>query len=246
MEKEQILKTDLPLNIFRITMFLSVIAIFLIICSVIGQLIKFNFDIDGFFLSGLIDNFFLGSESNVPTYYISFLNLSSAVLLFIITAVEKKNRKPYFLQWTILSLGFLYISMDEVVEIHEELSNLVAGIINLNNQGFYTFSWVIPGIIIVLLLALFFARFITNLDSGTRVNFLIAAILYVGGAIGLEMLGGRYYGIHGSDNLTYRMMQNVEESLEMAGLIVFIWALMRYMSGRYKQIIFEFTQNSRK
>lgn len=50
------------------------------------------------------------------------------------------------------------------------------------------------------------------------------------GSIGLKSI---FYllivGISFTDN---RMMQNVEESLEVAGLIVFIRALMRYLSFR--------------
>lgn len=54
---------------------------------------------------------------------------------------------------------------------------------------------------------------------------LIAAAFTIGGAIGLELIGGRYWALHGSDNLPYRMMQNVEESMEMSGLIILIYRI---------------------
>ena len=47
-----------------------------------------------------------------------------------------------------------------------------------------------------------------------------------GGAIGVELIGGRYLELHGVENLTYAMITTVEESLEMAGVIIFIWALL--------------------
>jgi len=41
--------------------------------------------------------------------------------------------------------------------------------------------------------------------------------------------------------MAYSMIVTVEESLEMAGLIVFIWALLKYLADNYKelQIIFD-------
>lgn len=239
MTEKQVGYPIISFNISRITGVLVIIAIFLIILSVAGQIIKFNCNVTGFFLSGLIENFFLGAEANIPTYFISFLNLVSASLLLMIAVIEKKRKQPYVFHWTVLSLIFLYISIDEIVEIHEELTDPIANILNLNAPGIFTFAWVIPAIFLLLLMGLFFLRFLCRLDSRTKTYFLIAAILFVGGAIGLEMLGGSYYDIHGSDNLTYRMMQNVEESLEMAGLIIFIWALMRYLSFRYGAVRFD-------
>ena len=45
--------------------------------------------------------------------------------------------------------------------------------------------------------------------------------------------------LHGRDNLTYSMMVTVEESLEMGGVILFIWALLVYIADNYKEVRFE-------
>lgn len=68
----------------------------------------------------------------------------------------------------------------------------------------------------------------------------MAATLYLGGAIGVEMAGGRYAELHGTNNWTYSMIVTVEESLEIAGLIVFIWALLKYCTDNYKEVRFRF------
>ncbi len=69
---------------------------------------------------------------------------------------------------------------------------------------------------------------------------MIAAILYIGGAIGFEMIQGRYSELHGEDNLMYNMIAAVEESLEFAGVIVFIYALLKYIADNYKEVRFQF------
>ena len=68
----------------------------------------------------------------------------------------------------------------------------------------------------------------------------MAATLFIGGAIGVELVGGRHVELHGRQNWTYSMIVTVEESLEMAGLIVFIWALLDYCADNYKEVRFRF------
>ncbi len=68
----------------------------------------------------------------------------------------------------------------------------------------------------------------------------MAATLYVGGAIGFELIGGRYSELHGAQNLTYSMIATTEESLEMAGVIFFIRALLVYIAEKKKEVRIRF------
>jgi len=106
--------------------------------------------------------------------------------------------------------------------------------------GIFYFAWVIPGIALVLVLGLFFLRFLLSLPATTRRRFLIAATLYLGGALGVELIGGQYAELHGFESFTYSMIATVEESLEMAGLILFIRALLKYCAESYKEVGFRF------
>jgi hypothetical protein len=68
----------------------------------------------------------------------------------------------------------------------------------------------------------------------------MAATFYIGGAIGVELIGSRHAELHGYENWAYSMIATLEESLEMAGLIVFIWALLKYCADNYKVGRFRF------
>ena len=68
----------------------------------------------------------------------------------------------------------------------------------------------------------------------------MAATLYIGGAIGVELIGGRFAELHGKRNLTYHLLTTVEESLEMGGVILFIWALLVFIADKYKEVAFRF------
>jgi len=46
----------------------------------------------------------------------------------------------------------------------------------------------------------------------------------------MEMLGGRHYELFGGDNAAYTMLfVTLEESLEMIGIVVFVYALLSYL-----------------
>jgi uncharacterized membrane protein len=56
--------------------------------------------------------------------------------------------------------------------------------------------------------------------------FFLSAGLFLAGTLGLEMAGGRYVEMHGNGTFTYALIATVEETLELIGLVVFLYALM--------------------
>jgi hypothetical protein len=51
-------------------------------------------------------------------------------------------------------------------------------------------------------------------------------LLFVGGALAMEMISGRHHEIYGKANLAWVALTTTEELLEMLGGIVFLYALM--------------------
>ena len=60
--------------------------------------------------------------------------------------------------------------------------------------------------------------------------FVVAAIVYIAGVMGTELIAGWYVEIYGDNNLTYSFLVALEESLEMTGVIVFVNALFDYIA----------------
>lgn len=67
-----------------------------------------------------------------------------------------------------------------------------------------------------------------------------AATLYLGGAIGTELIGGRHVELHGLGNWTYRIIATIEETLEVAGIVVFIRAVLKYCADNHDEVRFRF------
>jgi hypothetical protein len=82
----------------------------------------------------------------------------------------------------------------------------------------------------VLIVGVAYRRFLIALPITTRWLFAMAAALYVGGALGIEMLRGTTYPYNPS-SLTYIMGGLCEEGLEMLGLVIFVYALCSYLAS---------------
>src|SRR5688572_29327126 len=127
------------------------------------------------------------------------------------------------------------MAFDEAFQVHERLNIPVGKLLGDGSFGVFYFAWVIPGMALVFGLGLYFLRFLWHLPAATGLRFLLAAISYIGGAIGVELIGSRHAELHGYENWIYSMIATLEESLEMAGLIVFIWALLNYCADNYRE-----------
>ena len=223
---------------------LGLVAFFLIIASVIGQLIM-GPDLPSN-VKTFINYFYVDYELNFPTGFSSFLLLISALLLLVITILESNRSAPYVPKWALLSFCFLCLSTDEALQFHEKLiqpMRIFLGDSYLSHLGIFYWPWVIPGIVTVLIFAIYFSRFLLKLNLKSRLSFLIAAVLYVSGAIGFELIGARYVALHG-ENLTYTtLITTVEEGMEMSGVIVFIWALLVYISDNFMTVQIQFTNS---
>jgi len=192
-------------------------------------------------LNVLLSRFDVDRESNVPTFFSSFLLLFAAILLFIISVLKRKSGAPYALHWAILALGFLYLAVDESAQLHELLispSRRLLG--SRGTEIFYLAPWVLPGIVITLALGLFYMRFFLELSLKMKLLLLIAGTLFVGGSRGLELIGGFYSALYGKRDLRYIATATVEEGLEMAGVIIFIHALLDYIAACYGEVRFRF------
>jgi len=201
------------------------------------QLIRFTTGHDS--LYGLIPLFDLGMEANIPTFYSAILLLASSLLLMIISLAAMKSGSRFRKQWVVLAVGFFYLALDESAHIHELLIRPMRNLLGSYGQGIFFFAWVVPAIGIVLVLAVFFFRLWLSLDRAMRWYFLVGGFIYVGGAVGIEMVDGLVASQLGKDNLAYNMLIIIEETMEMLGVIIFISGLLRYLREHAPKSVIE-------
>lgn len=234
---------QIPLSPSLITRVLGISAFFLILASVAGQFVTYAFGYDYIYnlhyVFVLIKMFYVDLEQNFPAYFSAAILLFASLLLLVIAILEGKRKSSGVSKWSILALCFLGLSVDESLSFHERLIVPMRNLMNNDNLGIFFYAWVVPGIAIVLIFSVFFLRFFLTLNAKTRLNFIISAALYIGGAIGIEFLNGYYAELHGEQNLIYSLLSNLEECMEMAGIIIFIRGLLEYIASNFKAVHFQ-------
>ena len=176
----------------------------------------------------------LRSENNISTWYASTALLLAACLLAMIGFSKKRIGDRYTRHWIGLAVIFLFLSLDEAASLHEMTAAPLRNA--LHTTGYLYYAWVIPGSIAAMTIGLMYLGFLRGLPSQTRTLCLIAGTLYVGGAVGMEMLEGKQATFFGDQTVMYAIMVGVEESFEMLGVVVLVYALTSYMSVLHNEV----------
>ena len=179
-------------------------------------------------LLGLVRLFDLDQEANVTTWYSTVLLLLAAVLLAVIARAAHTARAQFRLHWALLALILLVMSVDEASSIHELAIRPLRSALGVQ-AGVLYFTWVVPAGAAVLLVGIAYLRFVLHLPAATRRLFVIAGGVYVGGALGLELIGGYLASHHGGEGLAYLAEVTIEETMEMSGAVLFIHGLMGHI-----------------
>lgn len=225
MEKEN--AAPIKLNPKKLVFLLLILSLSLGLVSLAAQFFRYlENDDDGLGLLPVMD---VDHESSVPTIFSVQMLFLVVVVLSVISVFKHLSKDKFRWHWTLLTMGFLFMAFDEGSQIHELLTIPIRDLLGSGATGFFSFAWVIPGIILVLLVAFVFLKFIITLPRQTMIMCLVSGFIYLSGSIGLEMIGGNYAHAHSIHNLPYNMIVTIEEVLEMTGTALFIYTLLEYM-----------------
>lgn len=170
--------------------------------------------------------FSVEEESNIPSLYSALALFAAAgVLLCVYFCYRRHDRKSRGFV-IFLSAVFVYLSLDEAIAVHERLTPVTGHLIP-QAEVLYT-MWVVPGIVFVSLIFLASIQFLRRLDPPTRTLVVTSGAMFVGGAIGLEIAAWMYLRDNDPDTV-YVLYSAGEEFLEMSGVGLFIFALLRHL-----------------
>ena len=214
----------------RVARFLAFIVGFLAVAGVSCDIAQFAFGYDRLF--GLVPLLRLDLEQNLPTWYQSLALLLAAGIMAAIGVRRRGAGDPIGRYWLLLAGIFLFLSADEAASVHEKVLRVMQSLHHFT--GVFHFPWVIPGMLLVVCLGLYYARFLLHLPLRTGLLTVLAALIYLSGALGMEMVGGRYADLHGENNLNYALLTSIEEILEMSGIVLLIFALLDHAANGHK------------
>ncbi|HEY5781525.1 MAG TPA: hypothetical protein VIT66_06625 [Lysobacter sp.] len=234
----------IPVRSSTIVRALAVFAAVLVAAGTALELVKYLTGHDHVF--GLIGLFNLDYERNIPTLYSVVLLLCAFGLLALIAMLEQRSTRRDVTYWVVLAIGFLGMAVDEACSLHETLDVPIRARFKGVHFGLLYYVWVVPAGVLVAALGLYFLGFLRRLPAATRRGFIVAAVIYLGGAVGVELFEGRLHEAYGTQNLGYSLLVAVEEGMEMAGVIIFIHALLNYLGRRHPHLRIQIVATQRQ
>jgi len=205
-------KYNIQLSATKALYFLLVTILVLLVGNIISIWVLYNFDFG--YYNKVIKLLDFNTEISLPTYFSAFILLVSAILLYAISYMHKRQGNGYFL-WLVLAIIFLFLSLDEIATLHERLNRPLRAM--FNTSGILHYAWIIPYAIFVGALSVIYFKFVFSLPKKTRLLFILAAVIYLSGVIGIEMISGSYAAIYGDKTLYYAFLYSCEELCEMGG-----------------------------
>lgn len=175
------------------------------------------------------------AEYCLPAWYTSLILALSGALLAIVTASAARNGENYLFHWAILAVMFVGLSIDEATGVHELAIDPLRNEFGLS--GFFHFGWVIPAMVLVTLAGLAYLPFLLAQPDRTRLVFFAAGLLYVGGALGMELVGGKLLTLYDEASLAYQVAYCTEETLEILGTTLFVTGLLGHLKRHFGGVV---------
>ena len=189
------------------------------------------------FYQDFFDAINLDEEFNLTAIYSGLLLFVCSLLLRQIGVSSKTAERK---DWILLSRVFLFLSFDEVFQIHELF---VASELRQYVHPSLASIWIIPYGLLFLLFSVRFIPFFLRLRGQMSVLTFIAGGIYVSGAIAVEAINSwlvRTSQISRS-GFYYEAISGVEELFEMLGVIIFLYAILLELQSRKGRLSYTFS-----
>jgi hypothetical protein len=217
----------------RIALVLAAVVLTLALLSFLANVVYFYPTLTNRATRLWLRMFEMGRESSLPTWYQATALLASSGILLLIAWVKRRRDEPYVRHWAFLGAIFLFFSIDEIAMFHERVGQTLGFF--FTGSGPLLYLWVIPGAIFTLIVGLSYLRFLGHLPTDIRMLVVLAGAIFVGGALGVEVVSAWYEDNHGI-TLTYRLLDTTEETMEKLGIVLFIYALLTYFQREVPEL----------
>ena len=174
----------------------------------------------------VIERIQLDGERNLLAWLSSSTMILIAWLLYSRGRLRDRRAEGQAMSWMLAGAVFMLLSADESLALHEQTGNMLRAKLGLS--GLFHFGWLAIALVLVPVGIVLFRKFIIQVNRETKGAALVALVIYLAGAFGIEMFTG--YLISGSglkmETVEYQTLVAIEEGLEFVGLWIFLMALL--------------------
>ncbi len=229
---------QIDLSVKKVIVDLEIAAIVLAILSVAGQSLKYLTIYDEAF--GLIPLVNMAKALSIPTIFTVLVAFVSAILLGIITAVKLSTKDEYRGQWLGLAIFFFLTALDKGSAMGTYFFKQFRNLMRTFIPAFPEQKWITTFVILMIILIVFYSRFIKTLPQKTRLWSLISLLVYYAGFLFIERFADHYAALYTIDNLPYHILFSIGKMLEISGLILWIKTLLEYLGATFPEITYSF------
>jgi hypothetical protein len=180
----------------------------------------------------LTEYFDVGVEHNIPTIYsttqLIFAGFCSICVFKVLRVINLRDQ--YY--WCTLGVVLIFLGFDEGATIHEAVGGLFNN--RFESGGYLYWLWVVPYGVLTAWFAAAYFPFLMRLPNKTRLGLVLSGAIFVGGAIGVEMISAAEYEAAkaaGVRSLKYYLLYSLEEFMEMFGIALFIYYVLDYLAS---------------
>jgi hypothetical protein len=182
---------------------------------------------------GLVRFLDLNEEANLPAWFSSGLWLVAGLFALAVFQRQRARSDPYAAYWLGMVILFLLLSLDEAGKLHETIGTLLGRRVEGQAALEYTYAWVFFGLALFAIVGIAYLRFLLRLRREVALLLVLSSGLFLLGAVVFESLGAMIDSgkLRRLDLWEYWPWIVVgEELLEMAGVILLVYVLLRVLS----------------
>lgn len=173
--------------------------------------------------------FDLAREQTFGTWVTSAVHLLSAALAGACALLARAQGSRWARNWLLLTVVLALLSADETAGLHDRL--VVPLRDRFDTSGALLYPWVAVAGVLGAAFLLVQLRFLRGLGRPTGRDLVLAGVVFVAGAAGMEMLEGLVAspGGAGADSLLYAGLVLVEELMELGASMWVVVILLRHL-----------------
>ena len=185
--------------------------------------------------------FYFDKRQNFPFYFSVFLQLLN--LYFIFRLMRHPAMTPQQISfWKNMFVAFLIFTIDEAFYLHFRFKMATFGTIASYDQASLShYLWVIPYFLVFGFLMVMIFRASAAISRPLKIKILIAATLFLAGAVLLEFVGTYYAVVNKGGDVFLQLIKTAESLCQMIGVIFFI----RIFSSELEKLTLSGTASAR-
>ena len=159
------------------------------VVSFIGQVVSEYVITENDYVDKIASWVDVNHEGSIPTWYATITLMACSVMLAVIAVATRVRARPYPLQWTLLSIGFALLSLEEILGVHSQATKVLRSVVSITEGPGYVLAMLAIGLVGLGILAVLFGRFYIDLPSRWRRWFTIGLVIYLLGVFASDAVG---------------------------------------------------------